>query len=220
MQQDTGRIVQDGRTPALSLGAWVAFALALCFFSGVFYRAPEAWRFLGALDFTTLLGRFGEMGGATFAGRGGAGARQGFLYAVTLFPGVMAAMGILAVLAHYGALNVAQFLLTPLFEPLLGVSGRCGLALMTSLQSTDAGAALTRQLYEEGSIGLKGLVVLSAWQYAGSALVAIYFSIVSALFPAFIVPVWVPLCLIFGLKFLGGALVRLALSTLYRADFS
>jgi hypothetical protein len=91
---------------------------------------------------------------------------------------------------------------------------------MTSLQSTDAGAALTRQLYEQGSIGLKGPVVLSAWQYAGSALVAIYFSFVSALFPAFIVPVWVPLCLIFGLKFLGGALVRLALSTLYRADFS
>ncbi len=203
----------------VTAGAWVAFALALCLFSGVLYRLPEGWQFLGSLDFTTLIGRFGAYAGSTFAGQGGVGARQGFLYAVSLFPGVMTAMGFLAVLAHYGALTAAQRLLTPFLQPLLGVSGRCGLALMTSLQSTDAGAALTRQLYEEGSLDDKGLVVLGAWQYSGSALVAIYFSIASALFHAFVVPVWLPLVLIFILKFVGGALVRFALGVLYPKDF-
>ena len=210
---------RSGRGAGLTPGAWIAFALSLCLFSGVFYRIGGGWEFLACLDFTTLLGRFGDYAQGNFAGRGGIGARQGFLYAVSLYPSVMTAMGIIAVLAHYGALRAAERLLTPLLQPLLGVSGQSALALMTSLQSTDAGAALTRELYERGAISAKGLVVLCAWQYSGAALIAIYFSILSALFPAFLVPIWVPLALIFALKCLGGLLVRGLLTALFCADF-
>jgi nucleoside recognition membrane protein YjiH len=204
----------------LAPGAWVAFVLSICLFSGVFYRVGGSWGFLASLDFTTLLGRFGDYAGGGFIGKGGIGARQGFLYAVSLYPSVMTAMGFIAVLAHYGALRAAEKLLTPVLKPLLGVSGESALALMTSLQSTDAGAALTRDLYDRGVINAKGLVVLCAWQYSGAALVAIYFSILSALFSAFLIPIWVPLALIFALKCLGGGAVRLLLSSIYKHDFA
>ena len=214
MASDTDNRNRSGAR--LTPGAWIAFALSLCLFSGVFYKAGGSWGFLASLDFTTLLGRCGDYAGAGFMGKGGVGARQGFLYAVSLYPSVMTAIGIIAVLSHYGALRAAEKLLTPLLKPLLGVSGESALALMTSLQSTDAGAALTRDLYERGAISAKGLVVLCAWQYSGAALIAIYFSILSALFSAFLVPIWVPLALIFALKCLGGGLVRLMLATVYR----
>lgn len=209
--------LQPGEKP--TIGAFIAFLLALCFFSGVFYKMPEAYKFLGSLDFTTLLGKFGTAGGATFVGKGGIGARQGFLFAVSLFPGVMTAMGLLAVLSHYGALKAAQFLMTPLLKPVLGISGITGLALITDLQSTDAGAALTKGLYDEQAIDMKSLVIMSAWQYAGAGLIANYFSIASALFSAFLIPVWLPLLLMLCLKFVGGFLVRCVLNSLYRKDF-
>lgn len=56
----------------------------------------------------------------------------------------MFALGMIEVLAHYGALRAAQFLMTPLLKPLLGLPGLTGLALITDLQSTDAGAVSRR----------------------------------------------------------------------------
>ncbi len=47
---------------------------------------------------------------------------------------------------HFGALKACRQLLTPILRPLIGVPGSAGLALIASLQSTDGGAALTRQL--------------------------------------------------------------------------
>ena len=190
--------LQPGEKP--TIGAFIAFLLALCFFSGVFYKMPEAYKYLGSLDFTTLIGKFGTAGGSTFVGKGG--------------------VGILAVLSHYGALKAAQFLMTPLLKPILGISGITGLALITDLQSTDAGAALTKGLYDNNAIDMKTLVVMAAWQYAGAGLIANYFSIASALFFAFLIPVWLPLLLMLCLKFVGGFLVRCVLNTLYRKDFA
>lgn len=64
----------------------------------------------------------------------------------------MLAIGVVDVLDHYGALSAAQKLMTPLFKPLMDVPGLVGLALITDLQSTDAGAALTKELYDDGLI--------------------------------------------------------------------
>lgn len=44
-------------------------------------------------------------------------------------------------------------------------------------------------------------------------------SIASALFMAFLVPVWIPLVVMFCLKFVGGVFVRFCLKTLYKKDF-
>ena len=75
-----------------------------------------------------------------------------------------------------GALRAAQQLMTPLLRPILGVPGNTGLALITDLQSTDAGAALTKGLADTGLITKQNLVVMCAWQYAGAGLINNYFS--------------------------------------------
>lgn len=181
---------------------------------------PDAYRWLGAFDFTTLIGKFGSVSGAaTFVGKGGLSARAGFLFALSLVPGVMLALGLLEVLSHYGALKAAQKLMTPLLRPILGAPGITGLALITDLQSTDAGAALTKGLVDSGKITKENLIVIAGWQYAGAGLINNYFSIASALFMAFLVPVWIPLVVMFCLKFVGGVFVRFCLKTLYKKDF-
>lgn len=115
----------------VGIGAYIALAFAVVIFSGVFYKMPEAQKWLGAFDFTTLIGQFGMIGDtkSSFTGSGGVSARAAFLFSLTLIPGVMLAMGLIEVLAHYGALRAAQVLLTPLLKPLLGLPGFTGLAL-------------------------------------------------------------------------------------------
>ncbi len=207
--------------PKVGIGAYIALALAIIIFSGVFYKMPDAYKWLGAFDYTTLIGKYGTIAGSAnnFQGAGGLSARAGFLFSLNLFPGVMLAMGLIEVLSFYGALRAAQVILTPLLKPILGIPGYTGLALITDLQSTDGGAAITRALYDEGRITTKNLVTICAWQYAGAGCVANYYSTVSGLFTLFTVKVWIPMALILVLKFVGGALVRLMLSTVYRKDF-
>ena len=82
----------------------------------------------------------------SFRGKGGSGAIDGFMFALTLVPTVMFALAMITVFEYYGALRAARRLLTPVLRPLLGLPGSATLALIASLQSTDGGAALTRQL--------------------------------------------------------------------------
>ena len=131
----------------------------------------------------------------------------------------MLALGAVEIFSHYGALKAAQRLLTPILKPLLGIPGLTGLALITDLQSTDGGAALTKELYEEGLVTRKELTIIAAWQYSGAGMINNYFAIVSALFASFTLPILVPLILIFILKFVGAGICRLALNTVYRKDF-
>ena len=78
--------------------------------------------------------------------------------------------------------------MTPLLRPLLGIPGYTGLALITDLQSTDAGAALTKELYDSKKISRKDVVIMGAWQYSGAGLINNYFSIGSALFASLTIP--------------------------------
>ncbi|MDU1024166.1 MAG: nucleoside recognition domain-containing protein, partial [Leclercia adecarboxylata] len=142
-------------------GAYFALAFAAVFFSGLL--GGKEW--YGVFDFTTLNGAFGKVvskaslndgtlttATSAFRGTGGSGAMDGFLFALGLIPAVMFALGMINVLEHYGALRAARKLLTPLLRPLLGIPGTAGLALIGSLQSTDVGASLTRNLADEGQI--------------------------------------------------------------------
>ncbi len=206
---------------SVGTGAWLALILAILFFSGLFFNV-EGMAWLGAFDFTTLGGSFGTMKDPahnTFVGAGGLSAKAGFLFALSLVPTVMLALGLLEIFTHYGAIRAAHKLLTPLLRPLLGIPGRTGLALITDLQSTDAGAALTKELYDNKQVSKKDVVIMGAWQYSGAGLINNYFSIGSALFASLATPVLVPLVLMFVLKFVGGAFVRLMLNTLYKGDF-
>ena len=190
----------------VGIGAYIALIFAIVIFSGVFYQMPEARKWLSAFDFTTLIGKFGVIvdSKSNYIGSGGLSARAAFLFALSLIPSVMLAMGLIEVLAHYGALRAAQVLMTPLLKPLLGLPGFTALAMITDLQSTDGGAALP---------------TMSAWQYAGAGCVNNYYAIVSALFFLFVCPVWIPMLIIFVLKFVGGMFTRFVLSTVYKKDF-
>ncbi len=202
-------------------GAYVALLAAILFFSGLFMKV-DGMKWLSAFDFTTLGGTFGTMkepAKNTFLGAGGVSAKAGFLFALSLVPTVMLALGVLEIFTHYGAIRAAHKLLTPLLKPLLGLPGLTGLALITDLQSTDAGAALTKELYDENQITKKDLVVMGAWQYSGAGLINNFFAIGSALFAFLTVPVILPLLLMFVLKFVGAIFVRFVLNTVYKEDF-
>lgn len=212
---------QEKNQSKVGVGAYIALAVAILFFSGLFMKV-EGMKWLSAFDFTTLGGTFGTMKDPaknTFIGAGGVSAKAGFLFALSLAPTVMLALGCLEVLTHYGAIRAAHKLLTPLLHPLLSLPGKTGLALITDLQSTDAGAALTKELYDEGEITKKELTIMGAWQYSGAGLINNYFAIGSALFSVLKLPIILPLLLMFGLKFAGGMFVRFVLNTVYKEDF-
>ncbi|HIU63961.1 MAG TPA: hypothetical protein IAB06_02800 [Candidatus Avacidaminococcus intestinavium] len=211
-EKDSGRI---------GIGAYIALAAAVLFFSGLFMKV-DGMKWLSAFDFTTLGGTFGTMkdpANNTFIGAGGVSAKAGFLFSLSLAPTVMLALGALEILTHYGAIKAAHKLLTPLLQPLLGIPGKTGLALITDLQSTDAGAALTKELYDAGEIDLKELTIMGAWQYSGAGMINNYFAIGSALFAVLTAPVIIPLFIMFVLKFVGGMFVRFVLNTVYKEDF-
>lgn len=206
--------------PKVGPKAYFALIFAILFFAGIFASLPQApW--LKALDFSTLIGKFGTMTSekATFVGMGGLSARGGFLFALSLIPCVMLAMGCVEVLSHYGALAAAQKLMTPLLKPIMDVPGLVGLTLITDMQSTDAGAALTKGLLDEKLVDRREQVIIASWQYSGAGMINNYFAIVGALFSYFLLPIVVPLAVIFVLKFTGAVLCRIALDTIYRGDF-
>ena len=205
----------------VGIGAYVALIVAIVFFSGLLMKV-DGMKWLSAFDFTTLSGTFGTMkepAKNNFMGAGGISAKAGFLFALSLVPTVMLALGVLEIFTHYGAIRAAHKLLTPFLKPLLGLPGLTGLALITDLQSTDAGAALTKELYDQNEITKKELVVMSAWQYSGAGMINNYFAIGSALFAFMTAPVIIPLALMFVMKFVGAIFVRFVLNTVYKEDF-
>ncbi|WP_114765461.1 nucleoside recognition domain-containing protein [Vibrio rhodolitus] len=172
-------------------GCYVALAFAVVFFSGL--MQSNEW--YGVFDFTTLNGSFGkvaygvqetaegvEAATTSFRGKGGSGARDGFIFALTLIPTVMFALGVINVLEHYGALDAARKLLSPLLRPLMGIPGSSGLALIASLQSTDAGAAMTRQLKDEGRLTKRETDVFTMFQFTAGAAIVNFFSSGAVLF--------------------------------------
>ncbi|WP_440886429.1 nucleoside recognition domain-containing protein [Vibrio campbellii] len=176
----------------VTIGCYIALAFAVVFFSGL--MQSNEW--YGVFDFTTLNGSFGKVAyGVTegtdgavqaattsFRGTGGSGARDGFIFALTLIPTVMFALGMINVLEHYGALEAARKLLTPLLRPLMGIPGNSGLALIASLQSTDAGAAMTRQLKDEGHLTKRETDVFTMFQFTAGATIVNFFSSGAVLF--------------------------------------
>ena len=178
-----------------------------CNFSGLFANAGHG---LNIFDFDTLNGKFGTMKSAkaTFSGQGGSGARDGFLFAFGLAPGVMLAMGLIEVVEHYGGLKAAQKLMTPILRPILGIPGICGIALVSSLQSTDAGAGMTRQLHLEKQITDNELLIFSAFQFTAGGLITNYLSSGSALFGFLTVPISIPLAVLFVMKIFGANMMR------------
>ncbi|WP_158781152.1 nucleoside recognition domain-containing protein [Pantoea sp. BAV 3049] len=207
-------------------GAYLALAFAAVFFSGLL--SGKEW--YGVFDFTTLNGTFGKVvskasleegtlttAASAFRGTGGSGAMDGFLFALGLIPAVMFALGMINVLEHYGALRAARKLLTPLLRPLLGIPGITGLALIGSLQSTDVGASLTRNLANEGQLTENEKDVFAMFQFSAGAMITNFFSSGAILFTLMAadgtaaVPTSIGACIavMFVMKIFGANLMRL-----------
>ena len=191
---------------------YIALVFAVVFFSGLL-ASQKGW--ITAFDFNALAGKFGVMkdaAKATFQGQGGFGARDGFMFGFGLLPSVMLALGMVEIVDHLGGLKAAEKLLTPILRPLLGIPGVAGLAMVTSFQSTDAGAGMTRMLRETGCITVKEKTVFCAFQFSAGGTVTNYLASGAALFSFVTVPIVLPLVLIFVLKIFGANLVRIYLN--------
>ena len=219
----------DGRK--VTLGSFIALGFAVVFFSGM--MQSNEW--YGIFDFTTLNGTFGQIVSSvnesadgiettmtTFRGTGGNGARDGFMFAISLVPTIMFALGVISVLEHFGALDAARKLLSPLLKPVVGIPGDSGLALIASLQSTDAGGSMTRALLDNGNLSKKEGDIFTMFQFSAGATITNFFASGAILFtltnsdgsPA--VPVSIGLCLVvqFVLKIFGANLMRLYIQTI------
>ena len=100
----------------------------------------------------------------------------------------------------------------------MGIPGITGLAMVTSLQSTDAGSGMTRLLRESGQITEREKSIFAAFQFSSGASITNYLTIGSALFAFIKLPIIVPLGVIFVMKIFGANLMRLYLTKFYKGD--
>ncbi len=195
----------------VSWSSYIVLMFAVVIFSGLLTKSAPPWN---VLDFNTLTGAFGTISGAkgTFIGSKGSGARDGFLFTMSLMPSVILALGLVSIVEGYGGLAAAQKLITPIFRPILGIPGACGLAFITGLQSSDGGAAMAKALYDSGTITDKERTILCMLLLSGNGTITNYFSSVGGLFLFFAVPISLPLAIIFLCKFFGVILMRIVLA--------
>ncbi|MBQ8563106.1 MAG: hypothetical protein IJ443_04365 [Firmicutes bacterium] len=215
MNEKNPHLEAQKETPVKWYG-YVVLILGILFFSG-FMKGM----FGGVLDFNTLLGGFGKLGtlaegggslASNFRGSGGTGAKDGFMMALTVIPTVMFALAMVSVIEYFDGLRAAQKLLTPILRPLLGIPGIAGLALISSLQTADAGAGMTNDLYQKGLITESERNIFTAFQYTGGGTItnllligAVFFGIMEGSG----VSTAIPMVVVFAGKILSANVVRI-----------
>lgn len=194
--------------------SYVALMVAIVFFSGALAGSKEWY---SVFDFNVLCGAVGKIAttakATTFRGVGGNGAKDGFMFALSLLPAVIFALGVVNVVEGLGGLAAAQKLLSPLLRPLLGIPGACGLGIIASFQSTDAGAGMIKAAYEAGIITDDEKSIFAMFQLSGDGIITNYFSSAAALFSIIIVPVGLPFAVILVFKVIGANIMRIYLKS-------
>jgi len=185
---------------------WLSLFILMTTFSGALVNAG-VW---SALDFQVLTGDFGQIApGVNFTGKGGAGAREGFMFTLTLIPTIMFALGLIQVAESLGALRAAEKLFRPILKPLLGIPGVAGLAFVSSFTSSDVGSVMTRGLYDDKLITDDERTIFVAYQYAASGLVTNTLGAGAAMLPISVLPVGIIIALQVIVKFMGANIMRL-----------
>ena len=197
----------------VTITSYILLFVAIIMFSGAFTGLKGDWAWLRMFDFTTLNGGFGVIAESrhNFQGVGGSGARNGFLFAINLFPSVILALGIVKIVDGYGGLLAAEKVIRPLFRPLLGVPGILGLAFITHLQSTDGSAAMTKEIFDKGHITDDERTLFTTLMFSGNGTVTNYFATVAGLFQFFTVPIIIPFFVILLCKVMGTNIMRFLL---------
>lgn len=211
---------------------WLSLIVLVVLLSGIFQKNPT---FLKAFDFTNLSGSFGtinvpvinpdaesmlvidENGNIeetkyTFQGKGGAGAREGILVAITLMPLVAFAFGLIQLAQNMGAMEAAEKIFRFILRPLYGIPGICGIAYVASFTSSDVGALMTRQLCEDGCISEDERTIFIAYQYPATAVIGNTISTQAALLPCIVLSTGPVILVLWVCKTIGANLVRLILT--------
>lgn len=195
----------------ISWKGWLSLLFLVISFSGLLMNAPAPWK---ALDFQVLVGKFGQTApGVNFMGKGGSGAQDGFLFALTLIPTLMFSMGLIQVAESLGALKAAEKLFRPFLRFLLGIPGIAGIAFISSFTSSDVASVMTKGLFDEKHIADDERTIFVSYQYAGSAPVTNTIGTGAPLLPISVLPVGVIIVIIVLVKFIGANLVRLFLKS-------
>lgn len=195
----------------IGLKGWLALIVFVCLFSGIFnaFDGP-----LKALDILNLTGKFGTIAdgvtqtGLNFQGAGGNGAKHGFLVALGLIPGICLAVGTVDVVTELNGMKAAAKLFNPILKPLMGLNGHCGATLVASLNSSDVGSVMTRQLYEDGLITDDQRTIFVAYQYPASAIVFNVINSCGILLPIIPISLGLAIVIIFVTKVIGANIVR------------
>ncbi len=213
MTQQGDAVAGELATEKVGIKGYLAFFLTIIFFSGVFSGTDSWWR---VFDFSVLNGLFGQLPGAngattSFRGAGGAGAKDGFLFALELAPSVILSGDYFNYrwswwITRRAAVNDACA------KTVVGHSRICSLALIANLQNTDAAAGMTKELAQEGEITERDKVIFAAYQTSGSAIITNYFSSGVAVFAFLGTSVIVPLAVILVFKFVGANILRVWLN--------
>ena len=208
--------MEDNITVKKLIVGTISLLCAIIFFGGF---AKDVWG--GIFDFGKLTGQFPEW----FKTAGGTSAKGGFIFALSLIPSVMLALGFVAIFEHYGALAAASKWLSPILKPIMGIPGSCSISLIASTQSTDAGSSTTKFLRNEGKITYKELLIFAAFQFSAGALLT---NFLSSFAPLLLVsdkagttaPVSIAMCLgiIFVFKIFGANLMRLYVKKFVKDD--
>lgn len=167
-EKETTAVEEQSYEHHLTWRGWLSFIVIALSFSGVLKDMGP----LSAFDFTVLTGKFGKIEGLSFIGKGGVGAAEGFMFALTLFPTVILALGFVRAVESQGGLLAAERIIRPLLRPLMGLPGYVGLAFISSFTTTDVGAVITRDLYDEGKLTDDERTIFVAYQYAASGTLA------------------------------------------------
>ncbi|WP_406030386.1 nucleoside recognition domain-containing protein [Succinivibrio sp.] len=190
-----------------NLKEYCALIAVILFFSGCMKSAPD---FCNFFDYTTLLGKFGTIGdtGANFLGKADTSVRYAFMFALSIIPGIMLSLGIMGVATKLGAINAASKILTPVLKPLMGLPGSATMALTGSLQSSDSGAALSRDLYENKLITDRQRTIFASFQFSSGASIGVYLTAIPLILHGLTVTLLTPLAVIIVCKIIGANLIR------------
>lgn len=198
---------KSNETNKVTWKGYLSLFVLIVLFSGVF---KDADNFLKAFDFANLTGSFGQVvDGVDFTGKGGTGAKDGFLFALTLVPTVALAVGIIDVVESMGAMKAAAKIFNPILRPLLGIPGTAGVAFVSSFTSSDVASIMTKELVESGDMTDDERTIFVAYQYAGSAVILNTINTQAPLLPIALMAVGPIILIEIFCKLLGVNMIRL-----------
>jgi len=198
---------KSNETNKVTWKGYLSLFVLIVLFSGVF---KDADNFLKAFDFANLTGSFGQIvDGVDFIGKGGTGAKDGFLFALTLVPTLALAVGIIDVVESMGAMKAAAKIFNPILKPLLGIPGTAGVAFVSSFTSSDVASIMTKELVESGDMTDDERTIFVAYQYAGSAVILNTINTQAPLLPIALMAVGPIILIEIFCKLLGANMIRL-----------